>query len=266
MRLRELLHGTIPDDILGRFPGHFEVIGTVAVVTLPPEVLPYKTPVAEAILALRNDVHTVLLKVHPIASVARTAGYEILAGGTTVTEYHEGGFRYRFDLARVFFSARLAHERMRVTGLIRSGERVFVPFCGVGPFAIPAAARGASVVAIEQNPAAVFWLRENVHLNRVDDAVTVIEGDVQDTSLLVEGHFDRLIVPAPYGMDAIFDRLAPFARGGGMVHWYTFKAENEIPALIEGFRSRGFAPERHRPCGNVAPGISRWVFDLRKNP
>jgi len=266
MRLAALLHGTVPADILGRFPGHFEVVGSVAVISLDSEILPYKIPVAGAILALRKDVRTVLLKVHPVASAARTAGYEVLAGDTTVTEYREGGFRYRFDLARVFFSARLAHERMRVAGLICPGERVLVPFCGVGPFAIPAASRGATVAAVEQNPDAVCWLRENIRLNRVADTITAIEGDVQDTTLPVKGPFDRLIIPAPYGMDAIFDRLAPRVRDGGMVHWYTFKAKDEIPALIEGFRDRGFVPERHRPCGNVAPGISRWVFDLRKNP
>lgn len=264
MRLVELLHGTIPPDIIGRFSGHFEVIGTIAVISLPPEILPYKIPIADAILALRKDVCTVLMKVHPVRSSARTAGYEILAGDTTVTEYREGGCRYRFDLARVFFSGRLAHERMRVAGLVRPGERILVPFCGVGPFAIPAAIRGASVVAVEQNPDAVFWFRENLRLNGVSDAVLPIEGDVQDTARLPGGLYERLIIPAPYGMDAVFTQLAPCVQDGGWVHWYTFKAENEIPALLAGFRDRGFVTEYYRPCGNVAPGISRWVFDLRK--
>ena len=79
----------------------------------------------------------------------RTAGYDILAGNTTVTLHREFGFAFRLDVSRVFFNTRLAYERMRVIDQTESGERVFVPFCGVGPFAIPAAAKGAAVVAVE---------------------------------------------------------------------------------------------------------------------
>lgn len=264
MQLTELLRGTIPPDILERFSGRFDIVGSVAIVSLPPELQAYRIPVAEAILRLRKNVSTVLNKVHKIESDARTAEYEILLGDTTVTEYHEGGFRYRFDVARVFFSSRLAHERMRVAGQVRPGEEVLVPFCGVGPFAIPAAARGASVVAVEQNTDAVFWLKENIRLNQVQDAIRPVHGDAWDTSHLPESGYDRIIIPTPYGMDGIFDVFVPFTREQGIVHFYTFKAVNEIPGLIESFRKKGFDPAGYRPCGNVAPGISRWVFDLRK--
>ena len=58
----------------------------------------------------------------------------------------------------------------------RSGERVLVPFCGVGPFVIPAAARGAEITAIEQNQEACRWLSENVLLNGVSDQVNDYHG------------------------------------------------------------------------------------------
>ena len=38
----------------------------------------------------------------------------------------------------------------------------------------------------------------------------------------------------------------------------------EIPELISKYEGMGFEVLFHRRCGNVAPGISRWVFDLKK--
>ena len=65
-------------------------------------------------------------------------------------------------------------------------------------------------------------------------------------------------------MDGILDRFAPFLQETGIIHFYTFKAGNEIPDLIEIFAGMGLIPAQYRSCGNVAPIISRWVFDLVK--
>ncbi|MDD1685849.1 RsmD family RNA methyltransferase [Methanoregula sp.] len=264
MRLKDLLKGSVPDDALSRFSGHFDVIGDIAIVTIPPELTAYKKIIAETILAGRKNIYTVLNKVQKVRSDARTASYEVLVGDTTITRYREFGFQYRFDVTKVFFNSHLAYERMRVTEQVEPGERVLVPFCGIGPFAIPAAARGARVVAIEQNPEAYAWLRENIALNHVRDAITPINGDARDTSHLAQQRFDRIIIPTPYGMDGILDTLAPYAGRDGMIHFYTFRAANEIPALVDEFTTRGFEITFQNTCGNVAPGIKRWAFDLVK--
>jgi len=264
MRLKALLRGAVPDDALTSFSGHFDVIGDIAIVSIPPELEDYKRTVAETILAGRKNIYTVLNKVHKVRSDSRIASYEILIGDTTFTRYREFGFQYRFDVTKVFFNSHMAYERMRVTNQVEPGEHVLVPFCGVGPFAIPAAARGARVVAIEQNPDAYFWLRENITLNHVRNAITTINGDARDTGLLPGTRFDRIIIPTPYGMNSVLEVFAPFILMDGMVHYYTFKARNEIPALVEGFAERGFDLTYQNSCGNVAPGINRWVFDLVK--
>lgn len=262
MRLADLLSGSVPADLLGRFTGRYEVIGSVAIVTIPPGLEEYKTLVAKKIIAARRNVYTVLARVHKAGSDDRIPLYEVLAGGTTVTRYREFGYQYRFDVAKVFFSSRMAGERMRVAEQVEPGEQVLVPFCGAGPFVIPAAARGAQVVAVEKNPDAFGWLRENIAANHVQKNVTAIPGDAWDTGLLHGTRFDRIIIPTPYGMDAIFDVLAPFAGKEGMIHFYTFRPKNEIPAVARAFAEKGFGTTYCNACGNVAPGISRWVFDL----
>ncbi|MDO9326743.1 MAG: hypothetical protein Q7T80_17475 [Methanoregula sp.] len=262
MGLREQLRGIIPEQALSSVSDHFEVIGDVAVISIPPELSDYKPVIAEVIISCRRNICTVLNKVAKVSGKERIAEYEILTGDTTITQHHEFGFAYRLDVSRVFFNTRLASERMRVIDQTKCGERVFVPFCGVGPFAIPAAAKGALVVAVEQNPAAYLWLEENIGLNKVQKNIIPINGDAFDTGQLPHLQYDRVIIPAPYGMDRILDILSPLAVRGGIIHFYTFKTRNEIPALIVRYAQKGFVVTRYHTCGNVAPGVSRWVFDL----
>jgi tRNA (guanine37-N1)-methyltransferase len=264
MRLKGHLLGRVPDEALRRFSGRFDVVGDVAIVSLPPEMDAYKPVVAETILSTRKNVYTVLNKVQKIGSELRTASFEVLSGTTTVTRYREFGFQYRFDVTKVFFTSRMAYERRRVTEQVEPGETVLVPFCGVGPYAIPAAARGGRVIAIEKNPEAYGWLRENIVLNHVEGSVTAILGDAKDTGHLQGKRFDRIIIPTPYGMTDSLDVFTPFAARDGMIHFYTFGARNEIPALVAALESKGFELTFQDECGNVAPGIKRWVFDLVK--
>ena len=264
MGLKDQLRGIIPDHTLCYLSDRFDVIGTIAVLSLPPPLSGYKLAIAHAILSRRKNIKTVLNKTSKLEGCNRTAHHEILAGTGTITVHHEYDFAYRLDVGTVFFNPRLASERKRVTGQVQSGERLLVPCCGVGPFVIPAAARGAEIVAVEQNPEACRWLAENLKLNGVQDRVTIIPGDAFDTSHLPAYPFDRAIIPTPYGMDAIFGVIAPRVKRGGMIHFYTFRNRDQADALITEFGQKGYEVITRRRCGNVAPGVSRWVFDLVK--
>ena len=63
-------------------------------------------------------------------------------------------------------------------GLV-GGRNVVDLYCGAGTFAIFFASRGAHVVGIEENPAAVREARENAALNGVEGRVTFVEGRVE---------------------------------------------------------------------------------------
>jgi len=264
MGLKDQLRGIISDSPLCYLSDRFDVIGTVAVLSLPPPLSAYTPAIAHAILSRRKNIKTVLNKISKLEGCNRTAHHEILAGTGTITVHHEYDFAYRLDVGTVFFNPRLASERKRVMGQVQPGERVLVPCCGIGPFVIPAAARGAEVVAVDQNPEACRWLLENLELNSVQERVTVIPGDAFDTSLLPAYSFDRAIIPTPYGMDAIFEGIAPRVKRGGMIHFYTFRNRDQADALVTEFGQKGFEVVTRRRCGNVAPGVSRWVFDLVK--
>jgi tRNA (guanine37-N1)-methyltransferase len=264
MGLRDQLAGKLPEELLPHVSDHFEVIGDIAVLVIPPELEPCKFTIADAILSRRRNIITVLAKTEKVGGDSRIARYEILRGVTTVTVHRESGFSYRIDIGSSFFSARMAYERKRVTDQVEPGETVYVPFAGVGPYAIPAAARGAEVYAVEKNPDAFRWLVENVALNHAEKNCHIRKGDAFDTARLPHATFDRLIIPAPYGIDHALKTLIPLLSYEGMAHVYTFKTKEQVPGLVAAYEAEGLEVKYYAPCGNVAPGVSRWVFDLAR--
>jgi len=264
MSLKRSLAGVIPDDKLRLLSDRYEVIGEVAIVEIPAGLEAYQEEIAYGLISQRKNIRTVLKKSGKREGDGRLAPLEVLIGSGTITEHHEFGYRYRMDVARVFFNSRLGMERMRIAAQVMPGERVLVPFCGVGPFVIPVAARGASVVAADLNPDAIRWLLQNLVLNEVSGRVKAINDDAFRISRLVQPGFDRIIVPTPYGRDQILDILAGMTKQGGNIHFYTFKPDSEIRSLLELFRVKGLACTAYHGCGSVAPGIYRYVFDLLK--
>jgi 23S rRNA (uracil1939-C5)-methyltransferase len=70
---------------------------------------------------------------------------------------------------------------------IRPGRKVVDLYCGAGTFAIFFASRGAEVVGVEENPAAVREARENATLNAVNDRVRFAEGRVEGAVAHADG-------------------------------------------------------------------------------
>jgi tRNA (guanine37-N1)-methyltransferase len=263
MSKKEPLRSPAQQEELDRLPS-YQLIGDVAVVYIPPSSGHSSKDLAASLVSQHKGIKAVLNKTSKLTGEGRTACYELLAGGKTITTHKESGFVYRLDVSEVFFSPRLAYERRRVASMIRPGERVLVPFAGVGPFAIPAAAGGAHVLAVEKSTAACRWLAENARLNRVEKNLTIVKGDALCLENLLKGEFDRAILPIPYGLDCALEVVCPKVKSGGSLHFYTFKKKHQIEGLVEDFEEIGLKTVFYRRCGNVAPKVHRWAFDLEK--
>ncbi|MDF1557432.1 MAG: RsmD family RNA methyltransferase [ANME-2 cluster archaeon] len=266
MTLRENIRskGAVPEPLLHLVPNRFEVVGDVVVIALPPQLHAYRHIIVETITQQRKNIRTVLNKIAILKGDERVGGYEILSGSDTITLHREFGHQYRLDVRTVFFNTHLSYERCRVASKVKPNEHVLVPFSGVGPLVIPAATRGARVTAVEKNPEACRWLAGNVELNRVERYVSIIRGDASCIPAMLKTGFDRAIIPTPYGMDHFLWEMAGLVRQGGTIHFYTFKKPYQIPGLVKEYSRSGLDVVFCRRCGNVSPGVSRWVFDLLK--
>lgn len=266
MRLTEKLQGVVPEECLGGLSDRFHVIGNIAILSLAPELLAYKKEIAGAVLSSGKNIHTVLNKTSKLQGEKRVAGFELLAGcGNTITTHKEFGFLYRLDVASVFFNSHLGYERMRVAAAVVAGEDVLLPFSGVGPFAIPLAARGAHVLALEKSREACHYLAENARLNRVERMIAIVNADAFHMAKLLRKDFHRAVIPAPYGADGILETVLPLVKSKGRLHFYTFKKRHQIEPLKKSYEDLGLEVMQARRCGNVAPAVCRWVFDLAKS-
>ena len=239
-----------------------DIIGDIAIIDLHGRGDLNPREIAGDILRKRRKIRAVLEKISQVSGSRRVARYRLVSGESSVTVHREFGIPFRLDPREVFFNPRLASERNRVTRQVSPGESVLVPFSGIGPFVIPAAIRGANVCAIDANPLAIRWLYENIGRHHLGDRVSVIPGDALDPGVYPDSLFDRAIIPTPYGQDHALDIIAPHVRQGGILHWYTFKKDHEIPSLAGELLNRSLKPVRIRKCGNVAPGVRRFVIDL----
>jgi 23S rRNA (uracil1939-C5)-methyltransferase len=99
------------------------------------------------------------------------------------------GVRYRVSPASFFqVNSEMVGWIFRFLQPGLAADRTIVDlYCGAGTFAIFFASRGARVVGIEENPAAVREARENAALNKVEDRVRFVEGRVEGAVANREG-------------------------------------------------------------------------------
>jgi tRNA (guanine37-N1)-methyltransferase len=215
---------TTPADLL-EFDPSYERVGDVVVID---EDDPDRAR-ALAAAVVESDVPgtTVLNRASPVEGELRTREWELLAGEDAETVHREYGSEFLVDLRAVYFSARLATERHRVTEQVQAGEHVLDMFAGVGPFAVPAARRGAAVVAVDKNPVAVEYCRENARRNGVADRVTVHEGDVRELVDEYEGWADRIVMNLPHSADDFLDTAVALAGDDAVLHYYDIQHDSD---------------------------------------
>ncbi|MEM4589853.1 MAG: class I SAM-dependent methyltransferase family protein [Candidatus Micrarchaeia archaeon] len=212
----------------------FDIIGDVAIFELPKE---YKDlsekqkeniskKIASDIMEQHKNIKSVAVKTGGIKGPFRIRSFKVVAGRhSTLTIHKEHGCRFKLDVSKAYYSPRLSYERKRINSLVKDGETVFVPFAGVGPFALIIAKNhpNSKVYANELNPDAYSYLIENIKLNKLTNVIP-IPGDARDLlkKKEYEGVADRVIMPLPMSADQFLDVAFYLVKNGGIVHFYHF--------------------------------------------
>ncbi|MEM1745359.1 MAG: class I SAM-dependent methyltransferase family protein [Candidatus Nezhaarchaeales archaeon] len=269
----EWLSNKMPPHLLASVPRSWDLIGDIAIVEVPDELLGYEKLIAEAILAVHKNVKSVYAKASPVSGNFRIRGLRLLGGeDKSVTIHKELGAKFYVDVKNVYFSPRLATERKRIAELVRDGEVVLDMFSGVGPFAIQIALRRNVLVhAIELNPIAYECLKRNIELNKVQGKVIPHLGDAKEViEKELVSKVDRVIMNLPESSLKFIDSALKALRGKGALHVYVFeeepepikKAEEKVMREVEG---RGWTVSKKlftRLVKQVAPRRWQVVVDL----
>jgi tRNA (guanine37-N1)-methyltransferase len=244
------------EEKLGFRPS-FEVVGDIAMVEDNDA-----EKVASTLMSTSKSIKTVIASISDVEGEFRTRRFRHVAGEvSTVTTHKEHGLRYRVDLAGAYFTPRLGTERLRIAGLVRPTDVVLDMFAGVGPFALLLAKRVDRVIAMDKNPIAVKYLRENSLLNKIEN-IEILEGDANVLALPYENMADHVIMNLPHSASLFLLAAMKAAKTGGTVHYYCIAPEEDLykdEALIRDAAQqmgysvdvlyknivRSYAPHRH---------------------
>ena len=262
------------EDLVGFKPA-YEVVGDIAVLTgdrgpdsdrhrdrhrdretaETDESLERVAAQARAILSLHKNIKVVAKQTSPVEGVFRQRRLKIIAGECrTETTHKENGCRFKLDLNKVYFNPRLATERARVVEQVERSEReneaekIIDMFAGVGSFAVQIAKRAphSHVTAIEINPEAVRYLKENIKLNRVGEGkIEAVLGDAREVfkgesesgnesgneKERFRGSADRIIMNLPKSAHLFLNEaLGMLKPRAGTIHFYTLETSSPSPS------------------------------------
>ncbi len=249
----------------------FDQIGSIAIVEISSGVEKQAKQIAAEIMQTNKHITSVYAKSSEMQGIYRVRKLKFLAGKkTTITTYKESGCVFELDVAKVYFSPRLAFERTRIANEVKNGEKILALFAGVGPFPIVIAkklkneGKTPNIIANELNPTAVKYLNKNVAANKVQEMIIVEKGDAAKTLKKHEKWANRVIMPLPHTAEKFLPLAIDATAAGGVVHFYGFgphrsektrKPTNPFKKLEE--KIKRMCKEKKRKCKIVFKRVVR---------
>ncbi|RME52415.1 class I SAM-dependent methyltransferase family protein [Candidatus Woesearchaeota archaeon] len=268
--LKEALAKKLSPEEQASLKTAYDLIGDIAIIEVDAKLQKKATLIAQTLLTLFPNIKAVYQK-GKHEGPYRTQTLKHLAGEKRKETIHkENGVLLKLNVETVYFSPRLATERKRIAEQVEPGERVLVMFSGCAPYpcVIAKLAKPSEVIGIELNPQGHQFGLENVSLNKLQH-VHLIQGDVRDKAPLLEGCFDRIVMPLPKAAETYLDVALPKIVQGGIIHLYQFVKEEMLHSrgeeLKQAIKKEGFDASllSAELCGQHAPGTFRVCYDIQ---
>jgi tRNA wybutosine-synthesizing protein 2 len=231
------------------------------------------------ILVLKNNVENPqeLLKIPGVNRVVRLGRIkglkrepevEVIIGEGTETVHRENHCLFKLDVARIMWSKGNTTERKRMSQLVKDGETIVDLFAGIGYFTIPMAvhANPSKIYAVEINPVAHHYLKENIALNKVQDVVEPILGNCRD--LAPRNTADRVLMGYIGNTEEYLDVAMDVIKDQGIIHYH-----ESVPDKLKFIRpaervigaAKGFDVEilNQRVIKKYSPGVYHVVVDAK---
>jgi tRNA (guanine37-N1)-methyltransferase len=226
--LKSALEGKLPPHELALVYRSYDVIGDIAVIRIPEQLVSRSTAIAETLMQQHKHVKAVWRQSGPVSGSFRLRKLTWIAGERKAeTTAREHGCVFKVDVEKCYYSPRLAFERMRIAKATADDDVIVNMFAGVGSYSILIAkhSNAAKIYSIDLNPVAVKYMRENTLLNKVSGRVFPIGGDAEVVIRRdLQRSADRVIMPLPERayeyLDSALLALKPI---GGWIHYYDFE-------------------------------------------
>lgn len=147
----------------------FSQIGHIIHLNLKEHLLEYRPLIGQVLVDKIKTCKTVVNKCNAIDNTYRNFSMELIGGEEDYfVTVKENNCIFQFDFSKVYWNPRLGKEHERILSYLKPGDVLFDIFCGVGPFAVPAAKRKTKVFANDLNPDSYKWLNHNAKNNKIN--------------------------------------------------------------------------------------------------
>ncbi len=231
----------IPESLLALLPRGFQELGNHAILHLHPDLIPYASQIVAEIPKFLPKIRGIWLREGEIQGKYREPGTIRHLWGDSNSEVTivEHGIRYQFDFTRIMFSKGNVTERGLLPSHMHPDEIVFDMFAGIGYFSLGIAKNSHphQIYAMEWNPVAFEYLKQNIKLNHVQQYITPLFGDCKEIvkKLIDQGIYaDKIIMgllPAP--KDAISAALSGIVHKGGVIIYEGIESKDSTTLYTE---------------------------------
>ena len=239
---RDHLSDFLPPDVVAstEWPTRHEFVGDLILMKLDEDQREFGGAIGEALLCQHARTRAVF-EDRGVTGTFRVRNLNLLAvregeDESTRTRIVEGGHQLWTDPTTVYYSSRLSHERegtldcaIKLQHELGRPLSICDPYAGVGPSLKPLVSESGLVgelFASDLNPAAVEFLRENIH-----HPTTTIECvDARELKERTEmcAKYDLLLVNIPHDSLEHLPHLMPLLRSGGIVRGWAIVEDTEF--------------------------------------
>ncbi len=242
--------------------GAFDVIGDIAIIRERRDGNMSK--IVEFIKNTRKNIRAIYID-HGVEGEFRLRNLEFVHGEDNPETIHrENGIMLWLNVKSVYFSPRLATERMIIAGKVREKENILDMFCGVGPFTITIMkTHNVSVLALDKNPDAIQALEKNYSLNKIKGN---LKTKVCDSWTEIENirNMDRILMNNPTSRKVDFELIRNSLKINGTVNFYEINSTEGIAERMESFRREGFMPVDKRIVHGYSKTSSMVSMEFRR--
>ena len=271
-KLKESLQEDLTPAELQYLVQAYDVVGDIAIIIIPQELVKKEHLIASAILNLHRNIKVVAKRAGIYGGEFRTLPLQIIGGEERKETLHtEDGVRFLVNPETVYFSVRSSNERKRIASLVHAGEEILVLFSGIGPYPliIGRANPSCRLLGIEKNPEAHRYALKNLSYNKKITNVRFLEGDAGSVLPALNRKFDRIVMPLPKSAEAFLFVALAALRQEGWLHFYDLQQENRFSDSVDKVDTacqravRQLLSSAVTVCGHCAPRTYRICVDAR---
>jgi tRNA (guanine37-N1)-methyltransferase len=244
--------------------GSFDIIGDIVVILIPDRQWKDRDRIASHLVSIYPHVEAVYARRGAIGGEFRLPNLKLITGKGSETVHTERGLRFRLDVTKAYFSPRQSSEREKLLRYVKSGDVVAVFFAGIGPIPIYFSkfTEAKTIHAIEINPAACEYMRDNIRLNDCGN-VQVVCGDASKEYCGIPP-CDLVVLPLPLGSGKFVKEASAVLKPGGRAIFYVGSTEEELKKKLEGIKAKFEIVEVRREI-QIAPRVFRFVIHARRH-